>query len=196
MRCRKQHDRHPTLQPSPPQIIPGRIRGKPWWAVAGGAQGSEHGPATAQQRQITTVNEASREAGPGEGKVVGTPTRPKGLWGHRPLPRAARVQGKVTQSTTFRRKLLEKNYFFTEQFMPVSSPLTPSSSQGPSQVHGGQRCHPINHFSCSSPFPNQGFKGQKSPMQKNSIQKSKPTAPSPSQLLTAIQEKHSLKADS
>lgn len=128
--------------------------------------------------------------------MVGTPTHPKGLWGHPPLPRATPVQGKVTQSTTFRRKLLEKNYFFREQFMPISSPLTPSSSHGPSQVHGGQRCHRVNRFGCSSPFPNQVFKGQKSQMQKNSIQKPKPTAPSPSRLFTAIQENHSLKADS
>lgn len=179
MRCRKQHDRHPTLQPSPPQIIQGRICGKPWWAAAGGAQGSEHDPATAQQPQITTVNEPSGEAGPGEGKVVGTSTHPKGLWGHQPLPRAAPVQGNVTQSTTFRRKLLEKNYFFREQFMPVSSPLTPSSSQGPSQVHGGQRSHRVSHFGCSSPFPNQGFKGQKSQMQKKLNPKTQTNRPFP-----------------
>lgn len=195
MHCRKQHKRHPTLQPSPPQIIPGTICGKPRWAVAGGAQGREHDPSTAQQRQIT-VNELSREAGLGEGKVVGTPTHPKGLWGHRPLPRATPHTGRGHPEHNVRRKLLEKNYFFREQFMPISSPLTPSSSQSPSQVHGEKRCHRVNRFGCSSPTPNQCFKGQKSQMQKNSIQKPKPTSPSPFRLFTAIQEEHSLKAES
>lgn len=82
---------------------------------------------------------------------------------HRSLPRAAPTLGRITQSIKFRRKLLGKNYYFREQFMLVSSPLTPSSSAKPTISFPMERSAvtAVNHFCNASLSPNHCLKDQK-----------------------------------